>query len=161
MKTISVIQPWASAITLGLKRVETRSWKTNYRGPLLIHASKRIAPFHKSFNYTTFEQRYIILKTICNAYDEYDLMPTGAIIAKAMLKDVSLIVESEGYWAKLKNERIVNLLEWHLGDYTPGRYAWILEDIEMLENPIPAKGRLGLWEFQDNSFLESGANHEK
>jgi hypothetical protein len=37
-KAISIKQPWAWAIIEGLKRVENRSWPTNYRGPLLIHA---------------------------------------------------------------------------------------------------------------------------
>ena len=39
MKTLSLIQPWASLIALGEKRIETRSWGTRYRGPLAIHAS--------------------------------------------------------------------------------------------------------------------------
>lgn len=41
MKIISVRQPWASLIVLGFKDVENRSWSTRYRGPVLIHASKR------------------------------------------------------------------------------------------------------------------------
>jgi hypothetical protein len=40
MKCLSVQQPWAWAIVHGPKRIENRTWKTNYRGPLLIHASK-------------------------------------------------------------------------------------------------------------------------
>ena len=40
MKAISIHQPWASLIAFGEKRFETRSWKTDYRGPLLIHASR-------------------------------------------------------------------------------------------------------------------------
>jgi activating signal cointegrator 1 len=34
------------------------------------------------------------------------------------------------------------------GDYSEGRYAWLLEDVERLPVPIPAKGALGLWEWQ-------------
>jgi hypothetical protein len=30
------------------------------------------------------------------------------------------------------------------GDYTPGRYAWILKDVKQID-PVPAKGHLGLW----------------
>jgi hypothetical protein len=41
MKTLSIWQPWASLIAHEHKRVETRDWGTNYRGPILIHASKR------------------------------------------------------------------------------------------------------------------------
>jgi hypothetical protein len=34
------------------------------------------------------------------------------------------------------------------GDYTPGRYAWILTNIKPLPAPIPAKGALGLWDWE-------------
>lgn len=40
MKVLSVRQPWASLIVHGPKRVENRTWRTDYRGPLLIHAAK-------------------------------------------------------------------------------------------------------------------------
>lgn len=40
MRVLSVLQPWAWAIVHGPKRVENRSWRTDYRGPLLIHAGK-------------------------------------------------------------------------------------------------------------------------
>ena len=42
MKTLSVRQPWAWLIVYGGKDIENRSWRTPYRGPLLIHAGKRI-----------------------------------------------------------------------------------------------------------------------
>lgn len=41
MKALSVRQPWAYLIASGKKTVECRSWRTNYRGPLLICASGR------------------------------------------------------------------------------------------------------------------------
>lgn len=39
---LSIQQPWAWLIVNGLKDVENRTWKTNYRGPLLIHAGKKV-----------------------------------------------------------------------------------------------------------------------
>ena len=42
MKVLTIKQPWASLIMLGYKRFEFRSWKTNYRGELLIHAGQGI-----------------------------------------------------------------------------------------------------------------------
>lgn len=39
MKTITIKQPWANLIVMGLKDVENRTWKTNYRGRVLVHAS--------------------------------------------------------------------------------------------------------------------------
>ena len=41
MKALSVRQPWANMIAAGEKTIETRTWATNYRGPLLIISSKR------------------------------------------------------------------------------------------------------------------------
>lgn len=41
MKVISLLEPWASLIKENVKYIETRSWKTNYRGELYIHSSKR------------------------------------------------------------------------------------------------------------------------
>ena len=42
MKVLSIREPWASIIINGYKEYEFRSWKTNYRGKILIHASKNI-----------------------------------------------------------------------------------------------------------------------
>lgn len=46
MKALSVKQPWANMIASGSKTIETRTWATHYRGPLLIVSSRRpeIAP---------------------------------------------------------------------------------------------------------------------
>lgn len=41
MKAVSLWNPWAAAIAAGIKKIETRSWTTSYRGPLAIHAAKR------------------------------------------------------------------------------------------------------------------------
>jgi len=40
MKCLSVWQPWAELIVMGLKDVENRTWARDYRGPLLIHAGR-------------------------------------------------------------------------------------------------------------------------
>jgi ASCH domain-containing protein len=38
-RALTVKQPWASEIASGTKRIEYRSWATDYRGDLLITAS--------------------------------------------------------------------------------------------------------------------------
>ena len=40
MKALTIIQPWATLIASGHKVNETRSWKTNYRGEILIHEER-------------------------------------------------------------------------------------------------------------------------
>ncbi len=47
VRAITLWQPWASLVALGLKRFETRSWPTNYRGKLLIHAATRIEKYEE------------------------------------------------------------------------------------------------------------------
>ena len=39
MKVLTIIEPYATLIKNGIKKIETRSWKTNYRGRLYIHTS--------------------------------------------------------------------------------------------------------------------------
>ena len=41
MRCLSLWQPHAQAIALSIKPFETRGWKTDYRGPLAIHAAKK------------------------------------------------------------------------------------------------------------------------
>lgn len=135
MKSLTLIQPWATLIALGKKKIETRGWKTSYRGPLLIHAGKKI--------YKTVLDKYPF-KEVLEAHGIKEL-PTGVIIAKCNLIDcVEIESPPEG-------------IEYYFGDYTPGRYAWLLGDVEMLKEPVPAKGQLSLWEFDlknDNYMSE-------
>jgi hypothetical protein len=141
MKVISLWQPWASLFALDLKHNETRSWCTSFRGPLAIHASKIIVPFDQLFNDLTFAQRFFILEKICEAYGDYKKMPTGAIIATSNLHDITA------------TEKIIESLDWlekACGDYSPGRFAWMLKDIKRLEEPIMVKGHQRLWDFDIN-----------
>ena len=70
MKVLTIKQPWASLIIEGYKRFEFRSWKTNYRGELLIHAGK-------SIDKEAYERLKGYLKE----------MPLGKIIGKVELVD--------------------------------------------------------------------------
>ena len=67
MKALSLRQPWASLIADGRKTIETRTWRTRYRGPLAIHASAR----------------------------PYEDLPTGGIVAVAWLYDCRPMEESD------------------------------------------------------------------
>ena len=130
VKAITLTQPWASLVALGHKRVETRSWSTTYRGPLAIHAAKGFPRWAKAF-----------------ASEEWALgrlrdprIPRAAVVAICRLADVR---RTEDVSPELSG------LERHLGDYTPGRFAWFLEDIEPLAEPVPARGAQGLWEWPE------------
>ncbi len=137
IKVISLIQPWASLAAWGEKKIETRSWKTNYRGPLAIHASKKID--HEICKQDPFRQ-VLAKHGITDSH-----LPTGVILAAGNMVDCVRILDNRTIDTKPWTEVQGN--EFFFGDYTPGRFAWLLENMQLLENPIPAKGKLNLWEF--------------
>lgn len=140
MKALSLMQPWATLVALGAKQIETRSWSTNYRGPLAIHASRRLLaentrfcckePFHTALE--AGEYRF----DAASKHNPFHL-PLGVVVAIVHLIDVQPITLSN----------IPSEPERSFGDYAPGRYAWILREISCLLEPIPARGSLGLWEW--------------
>ena len=131
MKVISIIEPWASLIKEKVKYIETRSWKTNYRGKIYIHASLKKVPKKD-------ERINILISLLENKNFKY-----GHIIAEATLVDC--IYMDEKFISKIKN----NNKEYICGEYSIGRYAWVLKDIKELNEPIPAKGNLGIWNYND------------
>ena len=118
MKVISIKEPYASLIMMKKKKIETRSFKTKYRGEIYIHASK-----------TKSNKEYLI-----------DDPKPGYILCKCNLVDC--IYMDEDFINKIKDTE-----EYNYGLYEVGRYAWILDDIEKIE-PIYAKGQLGIWNFK-------------
>ena len=135
MKAITILQPWAWLLASGKKRCETRSWKTNYRGELLIHAGKK--NMTDTMRQTIFESRHMEQAGVFDTE-----MVTGAVIGKASLVNCVLIDEPI---VELIKEQ--HLDEYAFGDFTPGRYAWVMEDAKLFDKPIPARGRQGLWDF--------------
>lgn len=127
-KMLSLTQPWASLVALGHKRVETRSWSTTYRGPLGIHAAKGYPRWAREV--TEAEHRSGLLPPSM-------VIPFGAVIALVKLVDVQRTEDCVG---RLSEQ------ERRLGDYTPGRFAWFLEDIVPTQ-VVPARGALGIWEW--------------
>ncbi|MED4600107.1 ASCH domain-containing protein [Paenibacillus validus] len=147
MKAITIHQPWASLIAIGAKRFETRSWKTNYRGPIAIHASKTdphdmIRSLPHDVQRAMYEQFYDRLGISSGALKR---MPTGSIVATAELSDCLKSVDTwtDGY--ELEGRKLIYSPEYEFGDFTPGRFTWELTNVRMLDDPIPAKGQQGLW----------------
>lgn len=125
MKVLSIREPYASLILSGVKKIETRSWKTNYRGELYIHASLgKSSP--------SPEVMKLVLYT-----------NPGYILCKAMLVDC--IYMTKEYVEQMKKD---NPTEYLCGDYQEGRYAWVLDDVEPVE-PILVKGHLGIWNYDE------------
>lgn len=126
MKVLSIKEPFATLIKDGVKIYETRSWKTKYRGEIYIHASLGLS---KSDNVEK-----------ANEYLKSEIKP-GYILCKCNLVDC--IPMTEDFIEYINNETN----ESDYGRYSEGRFAWKMELVEVLDEPIPAKGKLGIWNF--------------
>src|ERR1700735_2520502 len=98
MRAISLHQPWATLVARGIKRYETRHWRTHFRGPLAIHAARRWGR----------EQRDLARSF---GIVEFHLVPLGAVIAVCNLTDCVPSNEVP------EGERVY-------GIFAPGRFAW-------------------------------------
>ena len=142
MKTLTLTQPWATLVAIGAKRIETRSWSTAYRGPLAIHAAKGFPKWAREFTVDPICYE-AVRKHGIHSPQGY---PMGVVLATCKLVAVKLIVRFCADAARMLPPTEPEL---SFGDYTPGRFAWILEDVKQFAEPIPAKGALGLWDWDD------------
>ncbi len=131
MKVLSITEPMATLISTGKKHIETRSWKTNYRGKLLIHSSK-----------TKIRKEWKENKELMSLLEDNELN-YGKIICECNLDDCILMTES--FIDEIKK----NHQEYICGIYEVGRYAWVLSDIKILDKKIDVKGSLGLWNYDE------------
>jgi hypothetical protein len=138
MKALSIRQPWAWAIFYAGKRIENRTWSTNYRGPLLIHAARGMT----SREYCDAVQFMIDRKLWPErAADSLLLYPDcwkrGGIVGKCWLDRV---IEPGQGLGLTTNERFY---KW----WDPNQYGWVLDKVEPL--PFhPCRGRQGLFEVE-------------
>lgn len=125
MKCLTIKQPWASLIVNGYKEYEFRSWKTNYRGKIYIHAG-----LGKE-------------KKMIDKVQEYNLeYISGAVIGEAEIVDCILVDENFNNLLSEKNKLVYS------NNYV-GLYAWKLNNIKKYEKPIYVKGKLSLWEYKN------------
>lgn len=156
MRIITLWQPWASLIALGLKQYETRSWSTSYRGKLAIHAAKR--PLKEPDEETQFIELARRFPEVAKAFNFEFLgddicartgLPFGQIIAIADLTDCREMIDVASRKCKLHPALQIDSsaqtpLEKAVGDWSELRYAWKLENVIALPESIPCKGRQGL-----------------
>ena len=126
MKVISIKEPFATLIKDKVKIYETRSWKTNYRGEIYIHASLSLSKSERVES--------------ANKYLKSEIKP-GFILCKCELVDCIPMTDE---FIKYINKETS---EYDYGLYSEGRYAWKLKVLEVLDEPIPAKGKLGIWNY--------------
>ena len=128
MKVITIKQPWATLIAKGYKEYEFRTWKTKYRGEILIHAGKGT----DKEAMTRFEDLKL----------EY---PEGCIIAKAKITDCIYVDDNFRKRVSPKNPNVyksLNRTEWE-------GYGFKIEEVEEIR-PIKINGKLSFWEYDYN-----------
>lgn len=135
MKALTLTQPWATLVAIGAKQYETRSWRTAYRGPLAIHASKDFPVWARVISGEEPPFRKALREA---GIPGWQSLPLGAIIATCELEHCVKIT---------RDFEFPTGHEKSFGDFTLGRFAWGLSNVKLLRIPIPAKGALGLWEW--------------
>ena len=139
MKAISLWQPWASFIAIGIKPFETRSWDAPrwlIGQRVAVHAAKKAV----SADDREWARRHGI-----------DDLPLGAIVCTAQLAGSYLLSSQspQGVRAvRFGHAAIVGSLfdEFdEFGDYADGRWAWLLTDVDRFKPPIEARGAQGFW----------------
>lgn len=170
MKFLTIRQPWASLIAVGAKTIETRPFSTEYRGLLAIHAGKA-HPIEGltlgNWSVSATWPPYLCLWG--GDHGQLDMverhtMPLGAVVAVCDLVDVVPMIDAHLGWAfdsdtpdsavlvddlgdaltliaALDDLDVTDQLPF--GDFTPGRYAWLLSNVRPIE-PVPMKGAQGL-----------------
>ena len=141
MKAITLWQPYASLVICGYKKFETRSWSTNYRGELAIHAAQR-----KVDNFATHPEIAYAMGNIKRMHDIYlvDDLPRGVILGTVTLDSVE---PTDGN-PPIFDIPIMTNVERLAGDFSLGRYAWLLLYPKKFKYAIPARGYQRLWNWE-------------
>jgi len=126
MKALTIKQPWASLLMAGVKRVENRTWSTGHRGRLAIHAGKQVDPAAAA-----------ILAAAGIDPEPFADAPRGAILGTVELVDV---IDGGD------PQRDFTRYDVDADPLAFGPYCWVLEDPRPLDQPIPCRGALSLWE---------------
>lgn len=140
MRAISLWQPWASLIFTArrVKRHETRHWATFYRGPLAIHAAQKLV--------TDLEDDLLeLLGEECGPLWASQL-PRGRMLGVAQLSDCRLTESIDP-----------DTLDRLCGNWTPGRYAWRLDEPVKFLDPPPCKGRQGFFDWHHPAWVPAEA----
>ena len=132
IKALSLWNPWAWLILVLEKRLETRKWSTDYRGPLVI-CSTQTAPMgfypnHLELFGDTYERHGIL--------NPKKQLPMGAALCVVQLVDCVLA-------SRVRDS--LSPVERAFGDYSGARFAWIMEDVVPFPAPIPWLGFQKLW----------------
>lgn len=134
-------------MTIAAKLIETRHWPTSYRGPLAIHAASTVHPYaRESFDTTPSVQRLLAEHfRIRNAYDMQNKLARGAVVCVVDLVDCIQAPALPGLLEQMVPARF-QTADWiDFGNFKPGRWLWLCENVRPLREPLKLAGRQNLW----------------
>lgn len=142
MKALTIKQPWASLIVEGIKDIENRTWKTNYRGKIYVHCSKAT-----NFNVQMTDPQTIAgIPVLKQAF--HGTMAFGAIIGEVDIIDCTL--NHSSVWAEQMEYDVCPDTGLHI--LRKGQkyvWNWVLANPVKYDKPIlNVKGALSFWEFE-------------
>jgi hypothetical protein len=146
MKALTLFQPWASLVALGIKKIETRHWSTAHRGPLAIHAGSA----GRSLDGDTgaYGQQLLAHPLLAPLIQQYQLpaqlagWPFSCILGTVDLHSCRRSSDFNRAGSQISE------LELLLGDYSDGRYGWMMADPVLFVPPVPSRGLPGLWDWK-------------
>lgn len=134
MPALTFKQPWASLIAYGIKDIENRSWKTNFRGRTYIHAGASSAFGNLGLGLNADQ-----LEKVAN----YNLNQFDGIRGK------NLLLSSHDTWGYSRIIGEVDIIDcvrdhnsiWAISD----QWHWVLANAVVYEFPRAFKGQQGFW----------------
>lgn len=141
MHALTLHQPFATLIALEAKRVETRGWPAPAWLPgqrIAIHAGKG-TDYLPLIHAEPFAAALAGLGLETGA-----LLPMGAVVCTAVLDRCTMMTP-----AAIAVLEADNPVEHAFGHYEPGRFAWVLRDVQVFAEPIPARGYQKVWNWAD------------
>jgi len=139
---LSLWQPWARLISIGAKKIETRSWSSNCLGLVPIHAAKK---WDKDLEETCrswpFED--VLFGDDKDQFAKIEDIPRGCFVALGWLRRCLSTTE---HFRLIPSD---DTHEYYFGNYDPGRFMWVFDEIWKLRQPVYSRGRQGLWKLDE------------
>lgn len=140
MKAITIKQPWAQLIVEGIKDIENRTWPTKFRGRVLIHAGMDKTLMNVIPSSFLSVDQIDLIKNVKFSPKEWDLY--GVIIGSVEIVDC--VINHPSCWAE-KSEITIGAMQMGVKPI----YNWFLANPIKFPEPIPAKGKISFWEFDE------------
>jgi len=175
---LSLHQPWASLIALAVKRIETRSWAAPewlIGERIAIHAAKRLPGHCSEVGLWSIANQADGVSRMTDGQRWVEL-PLGAAVAAARLDACLPMVTADECGTDMhapphicqSGDRRLQIHrplrapfddgsteqdfshELPYGDFSPGRFGWLLADIVPVEPAVPCRGRQRVWRLPED-----------